>query len=354
MIVARSLDTVLTITIFLVLSTVAGAQPPAWESDLGKALERAKNEKRDVLLAFLGPDTSDVCKKMNQDILGGIEFRTVMGNEYVLFSVPAPEDAKRDEAQQKVYRSVLKKFHVTAYPIALLATPDGKVYGETRLQRPQTQGVIRMFNSLRSKRGALEAVLAAAGNADQPGGAKNLSDALDKMGYRFAIRYHGDLVEQVIRLDPDNKLGLAELWKKRRYSATSIWQFDQIYGGIAPFLWQAESPAEKIKLLDKAIGDYALKGEVRQLMEWRKYHVWRVAQNFEKMLESAHAAQKLAPNTLLGKTVIPQAIERTRQLMKQSKTAEPPNDEKPAETKPAETKPAEAKPAEAKPADGSH
>ncbi|MGI9240123.1 MAG: hypothetical protein ACR2RV_04950, partial [Verrucomicrobiales bacterium] len=89
-----------------------------------------------------------------------------------------------------------------------------------------------------------------------------------------------------------------------------------------------KTPEEKIQLLDETISKHSMEGELRQLVEMRKFWVWSRVPNYPKMLEAARGAIDLAPETSLAKR-IPRLIEHVEKSIANSDTKEPGDSEQP-------------------------
>ena len=97
-------------------------------------------------------------------------------------------------------------------------------------------------------------------------------------------------------------------------------EFKRIYRSLLPSLSGKNSAAERVAVIDSTIRELGLEGELRQLMEYQKYHAWGQEKNNQKMIEALREAQQLAPDTNLGKR-IPSVIEFLESRLKEQ--AEP-------------------------------
>lgn len=336
----------------LILTATFAAELPVWETQIERALERSKNENKDLLLTFRGPSLNPTCKRINEEVFDGAEFRTVIGHQFILFHVLDPKDQLLDEAGKAAYRALLKRFHIKTYPIILLSDPEGRVYAQTAIQKPDAKSYVQEIAKIGNQKAKMEQALklsSPAGGAAPD--AKLLSAALDDLGFQFAIQHHLGLVDQVIELDQDDAQGLKSLWAMRKYQIHTLQVFNQIYVSIGLQLSTKKTAAEKVALFDETINKHAMQGELRQLMEMRKFSAWSDERNYQKMLEVAQYARELAPETATGKR-LPDFIRYVEKLIANSKAdaVEPNPEKKPAAEKPAEENPAAEKPAAEKPA----
>ena len=285
----------------LVLATADARAVAEWETDIELALERAQQEKRDVILVFRGPSSNPICKQMNENVLDGLEFRTVIGIEYVLCHALSPEDRPDDDRSREQYLALSKRFHMTSYPIFFLIDSGGYVYGRAAIPKSTAAELIRTIAELRPRK-AIVAELVKAADLAKPGDAeqiKALSDALGRLGAEFAMTQYPELVARVMELDSSNEYGLRVFWEQQQ-TARDLAKFNQIYASIAPVLWSKKTSAEMIELLDSTIKKHSMQGELLQMMEVQKYRAWGKEKNFQMMLETARAALAIAPESTLA------------------------------------------------------
>ena len=303
---------------FLVVavSQAAAADLPKWETNLETAIQRTKDENKDLLVAFRGPSINPRCKEFNEKIFDSRDFRTVMGHKYVLFHVLDPLD--QDEEAKKAYPERFKRFRIKRYPVTLLCDPELRIYGQTNEQRSDSKTFIGAVSELGSRKAILEEVLKAAENEGKD--AKLLSDKLEALGAAFVIQYHPELVEQVIQWDVGNQLGVAEKWSKLRYQLTTLQDFNQIWVSLTIPLAEKKTASEQIAVIDGAIKERAVTDpRMLQLFEMRKFLIWGGEKNYSKMLEVGAKAHELAPETGAGKQIL-KLLEQVKKLKARSES----------------------------------
>ena len=98
-----------------------------WLTNIEKAQEQAKAEKKIVLLEFTGSDWCPPCKALKKNVFDTDKFKTYAKENLVLVELDFPRDKNKITKEQSAYnRSQAKKFEVKGYPTVILLDADGK------------------------------------------------------------------------------------------------------------------------------------------------------------------------------------------------------------------------------------
>jgi len=98
-----------------------------WSTDLPKAMEQAKAEKKAVLLDFTGSDWCPPCKELHKKVLVSRGFEDYAETNLVLVVVDFPQRKPQTEELQKANQALAEKFDVGSFPTLILLDADGKV-----------------------------------------------------------------------------------------------------------------------------------------------------------------------------------------------------------------------------------
>jgi len=98
-----------------------------WSTDLPKALEQAKAEKRAVLMDFTGSDWCPPCKVLHKKVLTAKEFEDYAETNLVLVLVDFPQRKPQTEELKKANAELHEKFEIEGFPTLVLVDADGKV-----------------------------------------------------------------------------------------------------------------------------------------------------------------------------------------------------------------------------------
>ena len=116
----------------LLLAWVAlplAASEGEWLTDLPKALERAKSDKKMVLLDFTGSDWCGWCIKFNKEVPSTTEFKQYAAKNLVLVEVDFPTRKKLAPELTKANAALKDKYKINGYPTFVVLNAEGREVG---------------------------------------------------------------------------------------------------------------------------------------------------------------------------------------------------------------------------------
>jgi thioredoxin-related protein len=96
-----------------------------WKTDLTKAQEQAKKEKKLILLDFTGSDWCGWCIKLNHDTFSKPEWASYAKTNLVLVEVDFPRAKEQSDSLKKANEALQKKYNVEGFPTIIVIKPDG-------------------------------------------------------------------------------------------------------------------------------------------------------------------------------------------------------------------------------------
>ncbi len=124
--------------------------PEGWSTDLAKAFEKAKAEKKCVLVEFTGSDWCPPCIAMRKNVFSKKEFVTAASKKYILVELDFPKGDK-DLAEKN--QPLAEKYKIEGFPTVILFTPEGKEF--TRFfasQFPKTEDFLKHLDEALEKK----------------------------------------------------------------------------------------------------------------------------------------------------------------------------------------------------------
>jgi protein disulfide-isomerase len=97
-----------------------------WMTDLAKAQEKAKAEKKLVLVDFTGSDWCPPCKALHKNVFSSAEFAEFAKKNLVLVEVDFPRKKEQSEQMKKANRELAKKHEIDGYPTVIVFDSNGK------------------------------------------------------------------------------------------------------------------------------------------------------------------------------------------------------------------------------------
>ena len=126
-------------------STLAG-----WSTDLDKAFEQAKAEKKHVLIEFTGSDWCPPCIAMRKNVFSKKDFVDAASKKFILVELDFP---KGDKALKEKNQPLAEKYKIEGFPTVILFTPEGKEF--TRFfasQFPKTEDFLKHLDKSLAKK----------------------------------------------------------------------------------------------------------------------------------------------------------------------------------------------------------
>jgi len=97
-----------------------------WMTDLAKAQEKAKAEKKLVLVDFTGSDWCPPCRALHKNVFTSPEFNEFASKNLVLVEVDFPRKKEQTEQLKKTNRELAKKHEIDGYPTVIVFDSNGK------------------------------------------------------------------------------------------------------------------------------------------------------------------------------------------------------------------------------------
>ena len=105
----------------------AGAADLNWLTDLPKAQDQARNEKKLVLMNFTGSDWCPWCAKLKKEVFNTKEFEEFAAKNLVLLEVDFPRTKKQSDELQRANAQLKKKYaEHDGFPTIAVLKSDGK------------------------------------------------------------------------------------------------------------------------------------------------------------------------------------------------------------------------------------
>jgi len=100
-----------------------------WLTDLPKALERAKADKKMVLLDFTGSDWCGWCIRFHKEVLSTSDFKDYATKNVVLVELDYPNHKKLAAELTKANAALKEKFKIEGFPTFVVLNSQGREVG---------------------------------------------------------------------------------------------------------------------------------------------------------------------------------------------------------------------------------
>lgn len=139
-----------TVGVAALTATAFATTPQGWSTDLDKALEKAKSEKKSVLVEFTGSDWCPPCIAMRKNVFSKKEFVDAASKNFILVELDFP---KGDPELKKKNDPLAEKYKIEGFPTVILFTPEGKEF--TRFfasEFPKTEDFLKHLDEALEKK----------------------------------------------------------------------------------------------------------------------------------------------------------------------------------------------------------
>ncbi|MCW1920982.1 thioredoxin family protein [Luteolibacter arcticus] len=105
-----------------------------WETDFELAKQRAKDEKKDLLVDFTGTDWCGWCIKLKKEVFDQPAFQEYAKKNLIMVELDFPRKKVLPEELKKQNAELAKKYEIRGYPTILLLNSKGREVARTGYQ----------------------------------------------------------------------------------------------------------------------------------------------------------------------------------------------------------------------------
>jgi thiol:disulfide interchange protein len=140
----------LTVGTAALTSTAFATTPQGWITDLDKAFQKAKAEKKAVLVEFTGSDWCPPCVVMRKNVFDTKEFVSEASKHFILVELDFPN---ADPAMQEKNKPLAMKYNVEGFPTTLLFNAQGKEFSRFfSIDFPKTELILKHLRQALEKK----------------------------------------------------------------------------------------------------------------------------------------------------------------------------------------------------------
>lgn len=123
----------------LIIANASAHAASGWTDDYANAVEKAKAEKKNILLDFTGSDWCGFCIALDNEVFDTSKFKTWARQNVVLVKVDFPRGKKLSDKVRTQNAGLKEKYMKSGgYPTVVIIDPDGKEIARKRGYRPGT------------------------------------------------------------------------------------------------------------------------------------------------------------------------------------------------------------------------
>jgi len=270
-----------------------------WLVDFEKAKAKAAKEGKSILMEFTGSDWCPPCKALAKGVLTQEVFKTEAPKNFILLKLDNPRDKSKQTPEEiEQYKVLSKQYAVQGVPTIFLTDAKGRPYWQTvgYSGDPADKYVANLKDQLATLAKRDEA-FAKAEKADGTEKAKHLAEGISLVSSELALNTYKDEVAEIIKLDDDNKAGLKAKYEGLKNSVEFKAELQSVMRG------GGNDAKGVLAALDKLIEEKKPTGEALQEALFYKGSIFFGEDKKPKAKELLLEAQKLAPNSDIGKRI---------------------------------------------------
>jgi protein disulfide-isomerase len=109
----------------------AATAPVIWMTDYKAALEKAKADRKHVLLDFTGSDWCPWCIRLEKEVFSQPEFKAYAATAFVLVKLDFPQRTPQPAALKAQNEALSRQYGIEGFPTILILNPDGNLVETT-------------------------------------------------------------------------------------------------------------------------------------------------------------------------------------------------------------------------------
>jgi thioredoxin-related protein len=187
------------------------SQYDGWMQDFEAAQVLARQENKDVMIAFYGSDWCGWCIRMAQEVLHQKSFHDRTKNNLVLVFADFPRNpvAKAKVQDAKRNEKLSEKFAVDGYPTIVFTDSDGRPFGVSGYVEGGVTAFMEHISELRSAKKERDELFAKIESSDDEGRFEAAKEALAWLRERDLIGHYAETLNQwyelAEKMDPENE-----------------------------------------------------------------------------------------------------------------------------------------------------
>ena len=255
----------------------AGEKEGYWYINAEKAFEDAKKNNKSVLVNFTGSDWCGWCIKLEDEVFSKQAFSKQALKEFVFLKLDFPSDKSKltqeTMDQNEEYKS---KFGVAGFPSIYICDSQKRPFAKTGYQAGGPEKYLAHVKKFREQLKERNELFALAAVAKGEKKAELLDRGLGLMDEGIATGHYEDIIEQIVKLDKDNKFGL----RKKYWAAQDLEEQKRILAKV-DVICRTLDPETALGQIESALKEITLPANSRIDALQQKLYVLQELQKTE-------------------------------------------------------------------------
>jgi thioredoxin-related protein len=272
---------ILSIAVFCSLIGSTVRADDGFGTDVAAAISKAKKENKDIMLLFTGSDWCPPCKKLEVEVFSQPDFVPGVENNFVLVKLDFPKSLELPEDLQKQNEEMASTYGVEGFPTVIMVDTSLKPFAFAGYQEGGAENFIKMMTEAHERRVDRDENLAAA--QKQSGGerAQLLDAAISELGEEIVSVYYTDVVEEIVKLDKNNELGLRAKW-----NGAADAEMRKVILADMLVMSRMAKPEQTMNFIDKVLAEF-------DFADSEKLNILQIKLNLARETERTDAATEI-------------------------------------------------------------
>jgi thioredoxin-related protein len=216
MIARKNLALALVMMFIATLSRSARGEDSNWLTDFDTAKQKAKTEKKLLLVEFTGTDWCPWCIRLRNEVFKEPSFQADAGKQFVLVELDFPHEKELPKELKAQNEGLAKQYKITAYPTVLVLDSKWQVIAKTGYRPGGPDKYVEFLASVpKLHEGVvkMQAELGKATGRDRAERLDRLIEATNELG--TPAETEEAWCKEIVALDPKNEAGLKTKYEFR-------------------------------------------------------------------------------------------------------------------------------------------
>lgn len=265
-----------------------------WHTRYKPAVDEAKQTGKDLLIVYTGTEWIDICRIFERDILSQEAFLNPVSEKYSLVKLEYPENNRLPANLAREYQLLKDAYRIRGFPMVVVTDPEGKPFGVNGFQPISAGDYAKIMLAMLKGKEIRDSAAKRASSLKGIEKAEALIEAIPDLPGTLSARYYKDRMKEVIELDPGNKTGKSDGFKRQLA--------DVEYSVEMQKLGSEVQYDKMIGLTDRYISEQDLKGEQLQKALLNKLGIQQKQKNTAGSVQTLLEIVKADPESHFGKS----------------------------------------------------
>jgi len=101
-----------------------------WMTDYDKAVAKAQESNKPILINFTGSDWCGWCIRLKEEVFSKPQFKSFAAEQIILLEVDFPRRKSLPTSEKKKNQELSQKYNIQGFPTLIILSPEGQQIGK--------------------------------------------------------------------------------------------------------------------------------------------------------------------------------------------------------------------------------